>query len=131
MSYHFLYNMPCRLPYYRYSNNGNIENFKYNNPGLPVITEHFDGCRGCGGCKGCEACGWVNSCVGGYGCGCPRTFEGYDLNPPYGPVRPIKPATNCDCSVNNPPYVMDKCDYNQSPTWSDQSDFRKNIQNKY
>ena len=45
---------------------------------------------------------------------------------------PIIPdSANCNCSMNNPSYQIGGCDYNRSPTWTDQSSFRENVQNKY
>lgn len=38
---------------------------------------------------------------------------------------------DCSCSIENPPYKIEKCNYNQSPTWKDQAPFRQDILNKY
>jgi len=44
---------------------------------------------------------------------------------------PSSAEADCGCAMDNPPYRMENCGYNQSPTWNDQSAFRQNIQNKY
>jgi hypothetical protein len=38
---------------------------------------------------------------------------------------------DCGCGKDNPPYRMENCGYNESPTWVDQASFRQNYQNKY
>lgn len=37
---------------------------------------------------------------------------------------------DCGCSASNPPYQMEGCGYNNSPTWTDQASFRENVLNK-
>lgn len=50
-------------------------------------------------------------------------------------TRPILNETfengsECGCGPKNPPYRMESCGYNQSPTWADQAQFRNTLQNR-